>query len=228
MTAGPAASGMLRQTVTYLEMTVPPGRAPPAAAAAALGARLDDPARLSLPEYRRLQRAVGEPWLWWERLALGNDTLAAIIRDPRVEVRLLRERGAVVGFSEIDRREPATAEIAFLGLVPAAIGRGLGRLLLEATLAAAWGGAPGGRPRRVWLHTCDHDHPNALAFYRRAGFRTLRVETVEIPDPRLRGLLPPSAAPQVPLAGGAPLSGLAPGAGSAAAPAAETAERRRR
>jgi GNAT superfamily N-acetyltransferase len=199
---------MLRQTVTYLEMTVPPAQAA-AADAAALGARLNEPARLSLAEYRRLQRAVGEPWLWWERLPLGDQALAAIIHDPRVEIRLLREQGCVSGFSEIDRRDPANVEIAFLGLVPDAIGCGLGRFLLAATLAAAWTGGA----RRVWLHTCDHDHPRALAFYARAGFGTVRVETLDIPDPRLCGVLPKSAAPHVPLAASAPLSGRAAGAG---------------
>lgn len=195
MTAEPPAPGLLRQTITYLEMTEPPAQAA-AADAGAVGARLEDPVRLSPAAYRDLQRAVGERWLWWERLALDDDVLAAIIHDHRVEVRLLREQGSVVGFSEIDRRDPACVEIAFLGLVPAAIGRGLGHLLLGATLDAAWTGAA----RRVWLHTCDHDHPRALAFYQKGGFRIVRVETVAIPDPRLAGLLPLTAAPQLPLA----------------------------
>lgn len=195
--------GMLRQTVTYLEMRAPP--APLPSAALAPGVWVEPPARLSVAEYRGLQRSVGEAWLWWERLVLEAGSLAAIIEDPRVEVRLLRERGTVVGFSEIDRRDPAGVEIAFLGLVREVIGRGLGRFLLAATLAAAWTRGA----RRVWLHTCDHDHPKALAFYRAAGFRIVRVETLHIPDPRLCGLLPPSAGPHVPRSG-PPLSAPPP------------------
>lgn len=194
--AGAPRPGMLRQTVTYLEMTERPARL----REAARDVRLEPPARLSPGEYRALQRAVGERWLWWEHLVLSDDELAAIVEDPRIEVRLLRGQGAVLGFSEIDRRNPDDVEITFLGLVPEAIGRGLGRLLLDATLAAAWAGPA----RRVWLHTCNHDHPQALAFYQAAGFRIVRVETMEIPDPRLRGLLPLSAAPHVPLAQRAP------------------------
>jgi ribosomal protein S18 acetylase RimI-like enzyme len=190
---------MLFQTITYLEMTAPPALLEPANAALS-DVRLEPTARLSLAEYRALQRLVGAPWLWWERLALGDDALAAVVEDPRVEVRLLRTRGAVLGFCELDRRDPANIEIAFLGLVPEAIGRGVGRLLLAATLKAAWTGPA----RRVWLHTCDHDHPRALAFYQSAGFRVVRVETVEIQDPRLTGLLPEAAAPHVPLAQRAP------------------------
>lgn len=202
--AEPPPPGMLRQTVTYLEMSEPPARAA-AATAVGLAARLEDPVRLWPMEYRALQRAVGERWLWWERLALDDEALAAIIHDARVEIRRLWTGDALAGFSEIDRREPASVEIAFLGLVPAAIGRGLGRLLLQATLDAAWSKAP----RRVWLHTCDHDHPKALAFYQAAGFRIVRVETLHIPDPRLCGLLPSSAGPHVPRSG-TPLSAPPP------------------
>jgi GNAT superfamily N-acetyltransferase len=195
VTAEAPAPGLLRQTITYLEMSEPPAQAA-AATAAGLAARLEDPVRLSFMEYRALQRAVGERWLWWERLALDDEALAAIIHDAGVEVRRLWTGDALAGFSEIDRRDPVNVEIAFLGLLPAAIGRGLGRILLRATLDAAWSKAP----RRVWLHTCDHDHPKALAFYQAAGFRIVRVETVAIADPRLAGLLPLTAAPQVPLA----------------------------
>ncbi len=187
--------GKLRQTITYLEMTAPPlgdRGAPP-------DPRLEPPVRLAPAAYRALYRAVGEPWLWWERLVLGESELAAVMDD--VEVRLLRVEGQVAGFSEIDRRgDDGTVEIAFLGVKPEFAGRGLGRLLLEATLRAAWTGQGTKAVRRVWLHTCDHDHPGALGLYRSAGFRVSRRETVLIDDPRRRGLLPLTAAPHIPLA----------------------------
>jgi hypothetical protein len=30
--------------------------------------------------------------------------------------------------------------------------------------------------RRVWVHTCTHDHPNALNNYLKSGFRIFEVE----------------------------------------------------
>lgn len=194
--AGQLPPGKLRQIVTYLEMTAPPAAAEtlPLAAAEAL---LEPPARMTPAGYRALYRAVGERWLWWERLALSDTELAAVLDDPLVEVRLLRSGGAIAGFSEIDRRAGGGAvEIAFLGLKPAFVGRGLGAFLLAATLHAAWRE----RTRRVWLHTCDHDHPRALGLYRAAGFCIVREESVLIDDPRRRGYLPPSAGPHIPLA----------------------------
>ncbi len=62
-------------------------------------------------------------------------------------------------------------------------------------IALAWS-----RPiRRFWVHTCNFDHPSALAFYQRAGFRPYATMVEVTEDPRLLGLLPKSAAPHVPL-----------------------------
>ena len=33
------------------------------------------------------------------------------------------------------------------------------------------------QPRRVWVHTCDLDHPNALVNYQARGFSVYKVET---------------------------------------------------
>lgn len=185
-----AASGKLRSTITYLEMTKPPPDAP-SAPAGVTAERLDE---VPVPLYRDLYRRVGEPWLWWERLAVSDDALAAVLNDPAVEVVLFRSDGAVIGYTELDRREPGEVEIAFFGLVPEAIGQGLGRHFFTHALALAWRD----KPRRVWLHTCTEDHPKALAFYQAAGFRPCRRETIVIDDPRVIGLLPPGAAPHVP------------------------------
>ena len=52
---------------------------------------------------------------------------------------------------------------------------------------------------RMWVHTCTFDHPNALGFYQRSGFRPYQVMVEVHPDPRLTGHLPREASPQVPL-----------------------------
>jgi GNAT superfamily N-acetyltransferase len=153
-------------------------------------------AAIAVGEYRRLYRAVGAPWLWWERLVLSDAELAAVLAGPGIEIRVVERQGGFGGYSELDCRADEV-EIAYFGLVPDAIGCGLGRLLLTATLVAAWRR----QPRRVWLHTCTEDHPGALAFYRRAGFRLCRRQAVVIDDPRVLGLLPADCAPHVPFAG---------------------------
>jgi GNAT superfamily N-acetyltransferase len=105
--------------------------------------------------------------------------------------------GADAGFIELDFRTAGLCTIRFLGLVPELAGRGHGRWLFAETLRRAW--APG--IRQVRVHTCSLDHPAALPAYLRAGFVAKRRAFESFPDPRLAGLLPRDAAPQIPLVG---------------------------
>jgi len=62
------------------------------------------------------------------------------------------------------------------GIVAAEFGRGFGKHLLSTAVRDAW--ALG--PKRVWLHTCTLDHPNALPNYIARGFTPYRTETYEV------------------------------------------------
>ena len=203
MSGETAPPGRLWSVVTYLEMTAEMTVAsafadgPPPSPLNDLGSpTLRHVPQMSAAAYRALYRAVGEPWLWYERLLVAEERLAADIGDERVEIRLIEVGGALAGYSELDRRQPDEIEIAYFGLTPPFLGAGLGRWLMTETLRAAWATAP----RRVWLHTCTEDHPRALPFYERTGFRPYKTETAWIDDPRLTGLLPRHVAPHVPLA----------------------------
>jgi GNAT superfamily N-acetyltransferase len=117
--------------------------------------------------YRYLYDTVGAPWHWYDRRRMTPAQLTAIVNDPRVEVHVLTDRGVPIGYAELDRRVDGEAELAYFGLFPEAIGRGLGAWFLRWTMAEAW------RPpdvARVWVHTCTLDHPAALPLYLAAGF----------------------------------------------------------
>lgn len=184
--------GRLATLVTFLEMTAPPKPR-------ALPPRPELELRLwrrpAPAAYRRLFRRVGEPWLWFSRLLLADEALAAVIHHPRVEIFVLARSGVDIGFAELDFRTAGQCELAFFGLVPEAIGTGAGRWLMTHVLERAW--RPG--VSRVWVHTCHFDHPGALAFYTRSGFRPFKLAIEVFEDPRLSGLLPSTAAPHVPL-----------------------------
>lgn len=184
--------GRLANFATYLEMTAPPGDA---AAPTPPGVSLEPIGADGLDRYRALFAAVGEDWLWFGRRGLDDTALAAILGDPAVCARAVIRDGRDVGLVELDGRTAGEIELAYFGLIPQAIGAGLGRWLMNTALRDAWASAP----RRVWLHTCSFDHPGALGFYRRAGFRPYKFALEMMPDPRLTGLLPRSAAPQIPL-----------------------------
>ena len=54
-------------------------------------------------------------------------------------------------------------------------------------------------PRRVLVHTCSLDHPQALQFYIRSGFRPYARAVEVADDPRLIGLAPRDSASWLPL-----------------------------
>ena len=185
--------GEVAAVVTYLEMLAPPA---PLAASAPLSLRhLEHP---DLTAYRRLFRLVGARWLWFSRLVMEDDELAAIIGHPRVELHaVFDEAGDEAGLLELDFREQGQCELAFIGLVPELAGRGHGRWLLAEALRLAWRDGIA----RVHVHTCTLDHPAALSAYRRAGFSAYRRAIERFPDPRLLGILPADCAPQLPVVG---------------------------
>jgi len=184
--------GQIANVVTSLEMLARPASRAPSFPA---GVELVPLARSDLAAYRTLYRAVGENWLWSSRLVMPDDELAAILNDARVDVRVLRKDGDDVGLLELDFRQDGACELSFFGLVAGTIGHGLGRQLMDAAIDCAWS-----RPiRRFWVHTCTHDHPSALGFYIRSGFRPYAYHVEVLEDPRLSGHLPLKAAPHVPL-----------------------------
>ncbi len=122
--------------------------------------------RPAIEFYRELYDAVGKDWRWVDRKVMSDGALAAIIHDDRVEVYVLKAGGAVAGYAELDRRVDGEVELAYFGLLPRFTGQGLGKYLLDWAVKRAWSY----RPARVWLHTCEWDHPAALSTYQKAGF----------------------------------------------------------
>lgn len=151
-----------------------------------------DPA---VEEYRALFRRVGEPWLWVSRLLMDQEKLQKILRDPAIEISIIKDNEKPVGFIELDFRTSGQCEIAFFGLVSEYNGKGHGRWLMQQALDQAWRDSV----KRVWLHTCTQDSPRALPFYLHCGFRIFAQQFDSMADPRLSGHLPRTAAPQVPI-----------------------------
>jgi GNAT superfamily N-acetyltransferase len=187
--------GKIASIVTYLEMRERP--APDLTNPQNF--RVHQVQKPDLGWYRELYRRVGSEWLWFGRLLLTDDELRRIIWDDHVEIFSLQTGDSRVdeGFLELDFRSPSEVEIAYFGVAAARIGLGAGKFLLNYALERAWAHTP--VPKRVWLHTCNLDHPRALAFYQAAGFQAYKYAIEVGDDPRLAGVLPRDAAPQLPL-----------------------------
>ena len=172
--------------VTFLRMDRPPdGPRPPSPP----GAQVVLAERCTVGFYRYLYDGVGRRHVWWLRRTLPDDQLASLLADPANTVHVLMHDGEPAGFYELDRRNRPVVNLSYFGLLPHAIGRGLGRALLRHALEAAWAGGT----RAVTVNTCTADHPRALPNYLAAGFRPLRTvrEVWQVPT-RLGLPIPPA------------------------------------
>lgn len=189
----PVAAGDIATIVTSLELLAPPTPANPTKSALRLE-RWHAP--VERDRYIGLFREIGAPWLWRGRLILDHMTLAAILDAETTEVHVATRRdGTPVGLLELDFAVRGEVEIAYFGLVPGMTGHGHGAWLMAHAMRLGWQAGI----NRMWVHTCDLDHPGALGFYRRQGFVPFAREVEIYPDPRCTGLYPVNVAPNVPL-----------------------------
>lgn len=160
--------------VNYLEMTSPAQFNP---------GFIDDPAVEivhATPDvgfYRYLYRAVGEECRWRDRNYISDSELNRILTSPTNTVLLAYVDGIPAGFIELED-EGQDTRIMYFGLRPEFGGRGLGKHLLSHGVEQAWANGA----KRIYLDTCNLDHPVALRNYERRGFRI--YETIEKPMPQ--------------------------------------------
>lgn len=166
---------MPRQAVrTYLEMTDRSQLSPSGAPSNDVTLQRSDDCSFAL--WRHLYAEVGREYHWVDRLAWSDEEIAHYLGDPRLELWILRERGEPAGYFELRAHDDGAVEIAYFGLLPHAVGRGLGKFMLTGAVERAWErGAT-----RIWLHTSSLDHSSALSNYLARGFSIWKQETYEV------------------------------------------------
>lgn len=167
---------LLNITITYLQMLEPPP-APPTLPADALIMHAVKP---TVSFYRYLYNTIGEPWLWFERRRISDDALAKLICVSSIEVYVLYIDGVPAGYGELDVSHAAETKLVYFGLLPEFIGRGYGKRFLQHLCHLAWRE----HTERVWVHTCNLDHPRALSVYQSVGFVAYDQHEHRIIDPR--------------------------------------------
>lgn len=131
--------------------------------------------------YLFLYTSVGRPYQWYNRLMMPASELQELLDDKNTEVYVLYFQGVPAGFVEFDVTGKTSTEILYFGLNCEYTGRKLGMPFLQWCIDKAWQ-----RPiDRLWLHTCNLDHPAALKFYQKAGFEIYDQDTTmqQTPDP---------------------------------------------
>ena len=133
--------------------------------------------------YLALFRKVGAPHLWFSRLYMSPAELDASLASPATAIFSWRVDGVDEGLLELDFAEGEACEIKYFGVTAALQGTGAARALMNHAIETAFA-----RPiQRLWLHTNTIDHPKAMDFYRRSGFRPIGQSLELADDPRLNG-----------------------------------------
>jgi len=142
-------------------------------------AKLDDP-RIEIEKqrecpvelFRFLYAEVGQNYHWIDRLPWTDEQIVAHLNKSENSIWLMTCDGETAGYFELRKCEDGSVELAYFGLMPQFLGRGLGKHLLTCATEQAWAlGA-----NRVWLHTCTLDDPAALPNYLKRGFKPFKTE----------------------------------------------------
>jgi GNAT superfamily N-acetyltransferase len=137
--------------------------------------RVDQVEHCPVSFHRFLYREVGRKYHWRDRLTWTDREVEAYLADPAITLHVLYVQGSPAGYFELRMDPDGSVEIAYFGLLPEFIGRGLGKSMLSEAVRAGWSRGA----NRIWLHTCSLDDAAALPNYLKRGFRPFRNETYQ-------------------------------------------------
>ena len=124
-------------------------------------------------------KQVGKKHRWIDRLSWSDGKWMNYISNKNLETYIISESDELAGFFELlYNPELKETEISYFGLLEEYIGKGIGGYALSVAIKKSFEK----NIRRVWLHTCTLDHPNALKNYIARGMTVFRKENINILD----------------------------------------------
>jgi GNAT superfamily N-acetyltransferase len=130
----------------------------------------------SIELFRFLYAKVGRNYHWIDRLPWTDEQISEHLAKAENSIWVMSYGSEKSGYFELRKCEDGSTELAYFGLLPAFIGRGLGKHLLTCATEQAWKDGA----NRVWLHTCTLDDPAALPNYLKRGFKPFKTEKYEV------------------------------------------------
>lgn len=123
-----------------------------------------------------LYQLVGENWQWLDKLEWTTEQWREYSEHEDLRTWMARSQGSIAGYFELKKQPDNVTELAYFGLAPAFVGKGMGGYLLTEAVNQAWLWAP---TDSVIVNTCSLDHPSALSNYQSRGFTIYREETIK-------------------------------------------------
>lgn len=162
--------------ITYLKMESRPSHPPPPRPL--LRTAILQAENPTVHFYRYLYDTIGRDYLWVDRRKWSDEKVAENIGEG-VELYVLYVAGVPAGMAELDFRTADECTLAYFGLMPEFINRGIGPWFLREAVDIAWQ-----QPiAKLLVNTNTLDHSRALATYQRAGFEPCAREERNIMVP---------------------------------------------
>ena len=121
-----------------------------------------------------LYQKIGEDFHWKDRLGWTLDQWQMYLSSNKLKFFTAYVGEEPAGYYEyLNHVDKAEVE---LGIFKKYFGKKLGGYLLTHALKNAWSH----KPKRVWVHTCTLDHPNALKNYIARGMNVFKKEKIKI------------------------------------------------
>ena len=124
-------------------------------------------------------KQVGKKHRWLDRLNWSDEKWIRYISNKNLDTYVISDSENLVGFFELlNNPHLSETEITYFGLLEEYIGRGIGGYALSVAIRKSFEKDI----KRVWLHTCTLDHPNALKNYIARGMTVFKKENINIID----------------------------------------------
>ncbi len=128
--------------------------------------------------FHYMYNRIGKPWQWFYADMWTRYETEEYLIEHRTF--FLTYKGDPIGMAVYKQdKSEEDVNLAYFGLVPEATGLGLGRRFLMTAVNMAWDDWCFSQTKRLWVYTMDRDHPNALATYKKCGFKLIKTERIE-------------------------------------------------
>ena len=122
-------------------------------------------------------KQIGKKYRWIDRLIWSDLQWSNYVSNKNLETYVIKNSDDLVGYFElIHHPKKNETELAYLGLFEDYFGKGVGGYALTTAIVKSFEK----KIKRMWVHTCTLDHPNAIKNYLARGMKIFKEENLNI------------------------------------------------
>jgi len=122
-----------------------------------------------------LYKEIGKDFHWRDRLIWSDQDWYNFISRADYQLYTLRTLNDLIGYYEVLSDKEKNFEISYFGIFRKYFGKKIGSYLLSHAIKNLFNQGA----KKIWVHTCTLDHPNALNNYLSRGMEVYKEEKIE-------------------------------------------------